>query len=65
MKPRAGANEAVTIKPFWTVVASGGAVIRSGVIVAIGTYRSYSDFDSDLSLCFGGGSDEADSSNRS
>jgi hypothetical protein len=56
MKPRASANEDVPVKPLWTVVARGGTVIRSDVIVTIGTFRGYSDLDADLSLSFGGGS---------
>jgi len=50
MKPRAGANESVPVKPFRTIVAGGGTVIRSYVIVAIRTIRGYSDFDAGLSL---------------
>jgi hypothetical protein len=65
MKPRAGANEAVPVKPFRTIVASGSTGIRSDVIVTIGTVRGYSDVDADLSFCFGRGSGEADSSNNS
>jgi hypothetical protein len=65
MKPRAGANEGVPGKPFWTVVSSGGTAIRSDIIVPIGTIRGYSDFDADLSLCYGSGSGEADSNNSS
>jgi hypothetical protein len=65
MKPRASTNEAVPVKPLRTIVASGSTGIRSDVIVTIGTVRCYADFDVDLTLCFGGGSDEADSSNSS
>jgi len=65
MKPGASANEAVPIKPFWTIVPSGSTVIRSYVIVTVGTFRGYSDVDAYLSLCFGGGNREADSSNSS
>jgi hypothetical protein len=61
MKPLASANETVPVKPFWTVVASGSTVIRSAIIVTIGTVRSYADGDADLSLSFGGGNREADS----
>ena len=50
MKPRAGANESVCVKPLGTIVAGGRAVIGSCVIVAIRTIRGYSDFDTDLSL---------------
>jgi hypothetical protein len=65
MKPRASANEDVPAKPFRTVVARRGTAIRSDVIVAIGTFRGYSDVDADLSHRFGGGRGETDSSNRS
>jgi len=65
MKPRASANEDVPGKPFRAVVAGGGTAIRSDVIVTIGTVRGYSDFDADLSFCFGGCSGEADSGNSS
>jgi hypothetical protein len=63
MKPWAGANEDSSGEPFWTVVASGSTVIRSDVIVTVGTIRGYSDFDADLSLCVGGDSREADGGN--
>lgn len=62
MEPRASADKDVSGKPFWTVIARRGTVIRSDVIVTIGTLRGHSDFHIDLSLCFGGGSSEADSS---
>jgi len=38
VKPWASANEAVAVKPLRTVIASGGTVIRSDVIVTIGTF---------------------------
>jgi hypothetical protein len=60
MKPWAGANEDSCTKPFWTVVAGGSTVIGSDVIVAIGTFGSYSDFDADLSLCGRSDSREAE-----
>jgi hypothetical protein len=65
VKPRAGANEDVPVKPFRTVVAGRSTSVRSGVIVTIGTFGGYSDVDADLSLCFGGVSREAESSNGS
>src|ERR1700722_2394606 len=66
MKPWASANEAVPIEPFRTVVAGGGTVVGSGVIVTIRTFRGYSNLDANLSLgCFGSGSHGADSSNSS
>jgi hypothetical protein len=60
MKPRPSANEDAAAKPLRTVVTSGSAGIRSDVIVTIGTLRSDSDFDADLSLRLG---KEADCSN--
>jgi len=63
MKPRAGANEAVSIKPFRAVVASGSTAIRSDVVVTVGAVRGYADLDVVLSLRFGGGNGEADSGN--
>jgi len=56
MKPGASANEAVPVKPFWTIVASRSTAIRSDVIVTIGAVRGYADLDVGLSLCLGGGS---------
>jgi hypothetical protein len=53
MKPWASANEPVPVKPLRPVIASRGTVIRSDVIVAIGTFGGYSDGDANLSLCFG------------
>ena len=60
MKPRASANEDAATKPFRPIVSSRGAGIRSDIIVTIGTLRSDSDFDADLSLRLG---KEADRSN--
>jgi hypothetical protein len=65
MKPWASAHEDFPAKPLWAVVASGSTVIRSGVIVTIGTIRGYADLDADLTFCFGSGSRETDSSNSS
>jgi len=64
MEPWAGPNEDTVIKPFGTIVAGRSTSIRSGVIVTIGTDRSYADVDADLSLC-SGCSREADSNNGS
>jgi hypothetical protein len=63
MKPRAGANERTTGKPFRAVVAVGSAAIRSSVIVAIRACGSGSNFeaDVDLSLRLGSGHRKADS----
>jgi hypothetical protein len=65
VKPGASANEAIPVKPLWTIVASGSTAVRSDVIVTIGAIRGHADFDVDLSLCFGCDSGEADSSNSS
>jgi len=51
MKPWASANKDGTGKPFWTVIASGSAGIRSDVIVTIGTLGGYADFYGHLSFC--------------
>jgi len=60
MKPRAGANEEAAGKPLWTVVAVGGTVVRSNVIVAVRAFRRDADVDLYLSLRFGSGYREAD-----
>jgi hypothetical protein len=65
MKPRAGANEAVPVEPFRTVVASGSTGVGSRVIVTIGTVGGHSGVDAGLSLCFGSASYEADAGNGS
>jgi hypothetical protein len=62
MKPRTGADEDTTGKPFRTVVAGGSAAIRSSVIVPIRTFWGGSDVDADLSLYFGSGHRETDCS---
>lgn len=63
-KPGASANEAVSIKPFRAVVASGSTAIRSDVIVTLGAVRGFADLDAP-SRCFGSGNGEADSGNSS
>jgi hypothetical protein len=65
MEPRASADEDVTGKPFWTIVARRRTAIGSDVIVPIWTSRRYPDFDADLGLCFGSVSGEANSGNSS
>jgi hypothetical protein len=65
VKPGASADEAVPVKPFWTIVASGSTAVRSNVVVTIGAVRGHADFDVDLSLGLGSDSGEADSSNSS
>jgi hypothetical protein len=53
MKPRAGAYEDISSKPFWAVVSGGSAAIRRRVIVAVGTLRSDANIHGDLSLYLG------------
>jgi len=65
VKPWANANEDATGKPFRAVVAVGGAVVRSNVVVTVGTFRRNSNVDGYLSLCFGSSCHEADRSNSS
>jgi len=65
MKPGASANEDATGKPLRTVVAVGGAVVWSDIIITIRTFRCDSDVDVYLSLCFGSSYREADCSNSS
>jgi len=63
VKPRAGANEHVSAKPFWSVIARRCTVVRSDVIVAVRTFRGYTDLDLDLSLRLRYGCREATSNN--
>jgi len=65
MKPWASADEDVTGKPFWTIIARGRTAIGSDVIVPIWTIRRYPDFDAHLGLCFGSVSGEANSGTSS
>jgi hypothetical protein len=55
MKPRAGANKHTAREPLRTVVAVGGAAIRSNIIVPVGTFRSDPNVDADLSCGLGTG----------
>ena len=48
MKPRASANEDASNKPLRAVVTSRSAVIRSNVVVSVGTLWCYSDVDAYL-----------------
>ncbi len=50
VKPWAGADEDSAHKPFWAVIAVGSAGIWRDVIVTVGTNRSDSNVDGDLSL---------------
>jgi hypothetical protein len=63
MKPRTGANEDTTGKPFRTVVAGGSAAIRRGVIVPVRTFRGDSNVNAYPSLYFRSGYQEANYGN--
>jgi hypothetical protein len=65
VKPRTGANEDATTKPFRAVIAGGSTGIRRHVIVTIGTIRSCSDIDAHANLgrCLGGRSRDAEGGN--
>lgn len=63
MKPRADANEGAASEPLPAVVAVRSALVRRGAVVPVWTLRRDSEFDAYLSLCFGNGCREADSSN--
>jgi hypothetical protein len=62
VEPGAGANEHPIGKPFRTVVAIRSTFIRSVVIVTVRAFRRDSYVDADLSLCFGSGYYETNSS---
>jgi len=53
MKPGTGADEDATAEPLRTVVSVRSTVIGRDGVVAIRTYRSYTDFDANLSFCSG------------
>lgn len=65
VKPRTGTNEDTARKPFRTVVAIGGAVVRSIVIVPIRASGFGSAIVAVLSLYFRCGDCEANSGNCS
>jgi hypothetical protein len=51
VKPGASPDEYSPREPIRAIVAIGCAVVRSKVVVAIGTYRGYSDIDGYLRGC--------------
>jgi hypothetical protein len=59
MKPRAHSDEDAIVEPFGAVIAGGGAVIGSDIVIAIRAIRSHPDFYADLCLRFGGDCDQA------
>jgi len=65
MKPWAGTNEYATRKPFRAVISVGSAVVRRGIVVAVGTVRRDSNADHYLSLGFGRSYGKADCSHSS
>jgi hypothetical protein len=65
VEPWAGPHEDTATKPFWAVIPGGRTAVWSGIVVSIGTLRSYTDVDAYLSLCHGNGDRKAASSNSS
>ena len=67
MKPRTGANEHATRKPFRAVIAVRSTIIRRVVIVTVRAVRSRSNVnaDADLGLRFRSDRREADGSDSS
>jgi hypothetical protein len=61
VKPWASADEDPVTVPIRPVVSVDGAVIRSVVVIPVGTSRLNTDVDTDLSLCFESGCHQADS----
>jgi|ERR1700677_414640 len=53
VEPGASADEDAADKPFRSVIAVGGAVVRRNVIIAVRTLRRDSDVHAHLSLCCG------------
>jgi len=53
VKPRSSTNERSAIEPTRPVVAVGSTAVRRGFKVAVGTFRSCADFDTDLSQGLG------------
>jgi hypothetical protein len=65
VKPRAGADEETVGEPVGTIVAVRSAVVRSVVIVSVGTCGFGSDIDGHLSLRVGSGGHDTDRRNDS
>jgi hypothetical protein len=61
VKPWASADEDPVTVPIRPVVSVDGAVIRSVVVIPVGTSRLNTDVDTDLRLCFESGCHQADS----
>jgi hypothetical protein len=61
VKPRAGTDEHPATVPIRPVISVGGAVIRSVVVISVGTSRLNADVDADLGLCLESGCHQADS----
>jgi hypothetical protein len=50
MEPATGSNEDTAVEPLGAVVAVGGAVVGSDIVVAVGTVGGWSDLNVDLSV---------------
>jgi hypothetical protein len=61
MKPWASADEDPVTVPIRPVISIYGTVIRSVVVIPVGTSRLDTDVDTDLRLCFESGCHQADS----
>ena len=62
VKPWAGSDEYPVTVPIRTIISINGTVIRSVVVIAIGTSRLNTDVDTDLCLCSERGCRQADPS---
>jgi hypothetical protein len=61
VKPWASADEYPVTVPIRPVISIDGTVIRSVVVIPVGTSRLNTDVDTELSLCFESGCHQADS----
>jgi hypothetical protein len=60
VEPRADADEDTAAEPLRAVVAVGSAVVGWNVVIAVGAYRRWSNFDGYLGLGLGSCYGEAD-----
>jgi hypothetical protein len=65
VKPWARPHEDTATEPFGAVIAGGRTAVGSGIVVSIGTLRSYPDIDAYLRLYRWNGNRKAASSNSS
>jgi hypothetical protein len=61
VEPRAGADEYPVTVPIWPVISVDGTVVRSVVVISVGASRLNTDVDTDLSLSFESGCQQAHS----